>query len=53
MNATIELHLQELGFFPTTTMETLEELCAVDQRDFTLEKGYYNDPRDENGDIPF
>ena len=53
MNATIESHLQELGFFPTTTMTTLEELHAIDDRNYYQEKGYFNDPLDENGDVAF
>lgn len=53
MNQTIEHHLQELGFFPTTLIETFEELNAVDNRSYYQEKGYFNDPRDENGDVAF
>ena len=51
MNQTIEAHLQELGFFPATLIEHVEEL--VDLRHVYLEKGYFNDPRDENGDVAF
>ena len=51
MNQTIEHHLQELGFFPTTLIETFEEL--LDTRHIYLEKGYFNDPRDENYDVAF
>ena len=53
MSANIERHLQELGFFPVTTMQTVEELAEVDQGNYTLEKGYYNDPTDEYGNVAF
>ena len=51
----IELHLQELGFFPVKTMAVLEDLNEIDNRTFnpTRELGYYRDPRDENGEVPF
>tara|TARA_R110000782_G_scaffold243728_1_gene330469 strand:+ start:612 stop:767 length:156 start_codon:yes stop_codon:yes gene_type:complete len=51
MNQTIEAHLKELGFFPATLIETFEEL--LDTRHIYLEKGYFNDPRDEYGDVAF
>ena len=51
MNQTIEAHLKELGFFPTTLIDSIEEL--IDTRHIYLEKGYFNDPRNEYGDVAF
>jgi len=51
MQSAIEIHLKELGFFPATLTETLEELR--DLRHVYLAKGYYSDPRDENAEVPF
>lgn len=51
MNPTIEAHLKELGFFPAVLTEALEEL--VDLRNVYSEKGYFNDPRDEYGEVAF
>jgi len=51
MNQTIEAHLKELGFFPATLTDSIEEL--VDTRHIYLEKGYFNDPRNENGGVDF
>ena len=51
MNPTIEAHLKELGFFPAVLTEALEEL--VDLRHVYSEKGYFNDPRDEYGEVAF
>ena len=51
MNQSIEAHLKELGFFPATLTDSIEEL--VDLRHVYLEKGYFNDPRDENGEVAF
>ena len=49
---TLEQHLQELGIFPTNSI--LDDMTRVpDTRHVYSEKGYYNDPRDRNGEVSF
>jgi len=51
MNTTLEQHLRDMGFMQPTA---LSELNAVaDTRHIYLEKGYFNDPRDRNMEVPF
>jgi len=51
MNFTLEQHLRDMGFMEPTQ---IEEMAAVnDTRHVYLEKGYYNDPRDRNEEVPF
>tara|TARA_R110002073_G_scaffold173209_2_gene330425 strand:+ start:736 stop:894 length:159 start_codon:yes stop_codon:yes gene_type:complete len=47
----LEAHLQELGIFPAHTIDEFQEVA--DTRHVYSEKGYYNDPRDRNGEVPF
>jgi len=54
MNYAIEQHLIEMGILPATTLEALEtSYGTLDDRDLHLAKGYFNDPRDENGEVNF
>lgn len=51
MNITLEQHMRDMGLMEPTQ---IEEVAAVtDTRHVYLEKGYFNDPRNENGDVPF
>lgn len=47
----LERHLMEMGVVAQTPMQELEAIA--DSRLECLAKGYYNDPRDENGEVPF
>ena len=47
----LEAHLQELGIFPAHTIDEFQEVA--DTRHVYSEKGYYNDPRSGNGEVPF
>jgi hypothetical protein len=49
MNLELELFLNSIGVVKQTT-KTKEEL---DSCYLTLQKSYYNDPRDGNGEVPF
>ena len=51
MSPTLEQHLIEMGVIPATPLEEMEQV--VDPRLECLAKGYYNDPRDENGEVNF
>lgn len=51
MNITLEQHLRDMGLMEPTQ---IEEVAAVaDTRHIYLEKGYFNDPRNENGEVNF
>ena len=51
MNLTLEQHLRDMGLMEPTQ---IEEVAAVtDTRHVYLEKGYFNDPRNVNGEVPF
>ena len=46
----------ELGLLMPTPLEQLEELEGDYDREYfkkVFSKGYFNDPRDENGEVPF
>ena len=51
MSPELEKHLMEMGVLSVTPMEELE--AVADYRNKYLAKGYYNDPRDENGEVPY
>ena len=51
MTPQLESHLMEMGILPPTDMDALEQVD--DPRLIYLAKGYYNDPRDENGEVNF
>lgn len=48
---TLEKHLEEIGIRPKSIIIELEEI--IDNRPAYLDKGYYIDPRNENGEVPF
>lgn len=47
----MENELRLMGILPTMEIEELED--EVDLRAKYMSKGWYNDPRDENGEVPF
>ena len=51
MSPALEKQLIEMGVIPATPLEEMEQ--AIDSRLEYMAKGYYNDPRDENGEVPF
>lgn len=54
MNYELEKHLIDMGILPATTSEELEtSYGTLDDRDLHLAKDYFNDPRDENGEVDF
>ena len=50
-NMTLEQHLEEMGIRPKSIIRELEEL--LDPRLAYLAKGYFNDPRNGNNEVPF
>lgn len=52
MTLQMERHLMEMGVIAATPLKQLEDV--VDPRHKYLQKGYFNDPRDENtGEVPY
>jgi hypothetical protein len=51
LNYDLEAYLNEIGVISNEGLSTLEEI--LDPRYATLAKGYFNDPRDENGGVPY
>ena len=47
----LEAHLKELGILSEQVIEDFERVA--DTRHVYLEKGYFNDPRNGNGEVPF
>ena len=52
MSSLIEQHLRELGVMPEGHRERAERPTS-DIRLVHLAKGYFNDPRDQNGEVDF
>jgi len=55
-NHNLDFFLQELGVLPVKTeLEELADLttCLLDDRRTCMDKGYYRDPHDENGELLF
>lgn len=51
-NVNLDLFLMQMGILPKKSdVEELED--EVDLRSMYMSKGWYNDPRDENGEVPF
>lgn len=48
----IERHLREIGVLPETAAEALSD-ATDDPHHLHLGKGYFNDPRDYDGSLPF
>jgi len=51
MSPALERQLIEMGVIPATPLTEME--AVADYRNKYLAKGYYNDPRDENGEVPY
>jgi hypothetical protein len=51
-NVNLDLFLMQMGIVPKKSeIEELDD--EVDLRSKYMAKGWYNDPRDENGEVPF
>ena len=46
----LEQHLRDMGLIPLTELEGLEEIVAPYKYE---PKVKFNDPRDENGEVPY
>ena len=51
-NANLDLFLMQMGIVPKQSeIDDLED--EVDLRRVCMKTGYFNDPRDENGEVPY
>ena len=50
-STSLQVYLQNMGIFPLSNLE--EEENTLDMRDKYIEKDYFNDPRDEHGEVPY
>lgn len=54
MTPSMERHLIELGILPPTELQALESVSqALTDHRRRMAKGFFDDPRDENGEVPF
>lgn len=53
MTLELELQLIDMGILPATMLEELEAMAKPKVYPDLLVKNYFNDPRDENGNVPF
>jgi hypothetical protein len=51
MTAELERRLIEMGVIASNSLEELANHKTI--IDITMTKGYFNDPRDANGEVPF
>jgi len=45
--------LDGLGFTETSNLQAIEDIAGTNLYLLTLTKGYFNDPRNANGEVPF
>lgn len=50
MDYTLEKHLREIGILPENFFD---ELDPIPTHKGPMPKNHFDDPRDENGDVPF
>tara|TARA_R110000803_G_scaffold41386_1_gene88981 strand:+ start:783 stop:947 length:165 start_codon:yes stop_codon:yes gene_type:complete len=54
MTQEMEQQLRDMGILPATMLQELEAVADTHHvYPDMLDKSYFNDPRDENGDVPF
>jgi len=54
MSLELERQLIEMGIIPASPLEELGTVCqSLENHRVHMTKGYFNDPRDENGEVPF
>jgi hypothetical protein len=54
MSLEIEMHLREMGILPANTFDEMRQVSQSSQdHSMRMTKGFYDDPRDENGEVNF
>lgn len=54
MSLEIEMHLREMGILPANIFDEMEQVSqSLQDHRMRMSKGFYDDPRNENGEVPF
>ena len=54
MSLDIEMHLRDMGILPANIFDEMEQVSqSAQDRYMRLGKGFYDDPRDGNNEVPF
>jgi hypothetical protein len=54
MSIEIEMHLREMGILSVNIFDEMEQVCeSLQDHRMRMTKGFYDDPRDGNNDVPF
>ena len=54
MSIEIERHLREMGILPANIFDEMEQVSqSLQDHRMRMRKGFYDDPRDENGEVPY
>jgi len=54
MSIEIEMHLREMGILPANIFDEMEQVSqSLQDHRMRMSKGFYDDPRDENGEVPY
>jgi hypothetical protein len=54
MSIEIEMHLREMGILPANTFDEMEQVSqSLQDHRMRMSKGFYDDPRDGNGEVLF
>ena len=54
MTLQIEMHLREMGILPANIFDEMEQVSqSLQDHRMRMSKGFYDDPRNENGEVLF
>jgi hypothetical protein len=54
MSLQIEMHLREMGILPANIFDEMEQVSqSLQDHRMRMSKGFYDDPRDGNGEVPY
>ena len=54
MSIEIEMHLREMGILPASIFDEMEQVSqSLQDHRMRMAKGFYDDPRDGNNEVPF
>jgi hypothetical protein len=54
MSIEIEMHLREMGILPANIFDEMEQVSqSLQDHRMRMSKGFYDDPRDGNGEVLF
>jgi hypothetical protein len=54
MSIEIEMHLREMGILPANIFDEMEQVSqSLQDHRMRMSKGFYDDPRNGNGEVPY